>query len=84
MASNPEFLQLWHDWLESRHARKKRVSEHAAKAQLHSIKEAGIPAGIAAIRRSIASDYQGLFFDAPGKAATSIPSPRAGWSLPTC
>lgn len=69
MRSNATFLQEWHRWNEYRNKRKKRISEDAAKEQIRDIHEAGISAGIAAIRKSIASDWQGLFLgDAVGQA----------------
>lgn len=72
MRSSPAFLQSWHQWLEVRHGKRKRVSEVAAKAQLKAIHAAGIPAGIAAIAKSIANDYQGLFLDGVGPQAPQV------------
>lgn len=78
MRESPEFLQTWHTWLESRHSRKKRVSEYAAKAQIKTMHTAGVPAGIAMMQKSIAGDYQGIF---PDKLAA--PPARPAGDAPT-
>lgn len=63
MRANAEFLQEWHRWNTYRNKKRKRISEDAAKEQIRNIHSSGIAAGIAAIRKSIASDWQGLFLD---------------------
>ena len=69
MLESTAFLDAWHRWTSSRHQRRKRISESAAKSQIKAIHTAGIPAGIRAIETSIASDWTGLFPDnAPGAA----------------
>jgi len=70
MASHPTFPSEWHRWLTYRASAKKRVTEHAAKEQLRKIREAGIPAAIEAISKSIANDWSGLFFG-PAPVATA-------------
>lgn len=85
MRATPEFLQAWHQWLEVRHGKRKRVSENGAKGQIKAIHAAGIPAGILAISKSIANDYQGIFLESPSKSA-AVPGAARSFprTLPTC
>jgi hypothetical protein len=66
MRNDPRFVDAWHRWNTVRHGRGKRISEAAAKEQIRTIHAMGIPAGIASILKSIASDWTGIF---PEKAA---------------
>jgi hypothetical protein len=76
MASHPTFPSEWHRWLTYRASAKKRVTEHAAKEQLRKIREAGIPAAIEAISKSIANDWSGLFFGSAPSAPAPMVRPR--------
>lgn len=72
MREHPTFRNEWHRWLTVRASKRKRVSEPGAKEQLRKIHAAGIPAALAAISKSIANDWTGLFLeDAPPAAPTA-------------
>lgn len=60
MRANQAFLQEWHRWVEFRHKKRKRISEDGAKGQIRAIFENGIPAGLAAISKSISSDWTSI------------------------
>lgn len=69
-----EFGESWLEWIDYRRRDKKvPVTPRAAKQQLADLAEVGPIAAIAAIRKAIASNWQGIFPDKP-KAA---PPPRA-------
>ena len=61
MRASPEFMDSWHLWCTFRKSKGNRISEIAAKTQIKGLHAAGIPASIAAITKSIANDYAGLF-----------------------
>jgi hypothetical protein len=56
-----QFLATWHDWVTDRYARKKPITEMAAKAQLDSLAPLGPIQAIQCTRASIANGWQGLF-----------------------
>lgn len=62
------FTEKWAEWLEYRQAKRKPVSEIAAKKQLKKLAENPSTAS-AAIDQAIASDWQGLFPDKQRRAA---------------
>lgn len=59
--NQPAFLILWRDWVDDRKARKKPMTEIAAKLQLNEMAEWGIEKAIQAINTSIKAGYQGIF-----------------------
>jgi len=62
LAESATFVETWHNWVSSRHERKKPISERAAGQQLKSLEGFGSHANaIESLRQSIANDWQGLF-----------------------
>lgn len=62
LASQPAFMAAWHEWMESRHEKRKPISERAAKSQLEFLAGLGMASmAVASIKNSIKNDYQGLF-----------------------
>ena len=57
----PEFRKAWDEWLHYRKEKRKPVSDLAASKQIQSLVAVGVVAAIAAIERSIANDWQGIF-----------------------
>lgn len=61
-AGDRAFVESWHDWVSSRHERKKPISERAARQQMRILQGFGTPSiAVESIRQSIANDWQGLF-----------------------
>ncbi len=63
-----DFHELWGEWVEFRREMKKPISARAAKMQLKQMADIGLARAMAAIRFSIANDYQGLI--EPGRNGT--------------
>jgi hypothetical protein len=59
----PEFRSLWADWLAERTARRKPLTERAARFQLADLAPLGPAAAAACIKASVANGWQGLFTD---------------------
>lgn len=59
----PEFRVTWADWLAARRAKRKPVSDRAARGQLSDLAAIGPVNAVACIRESIRNDWQGLFPD---------------------
>lgn len=57
------FSLAWTEWLEYRKEKGKKVSPIAAKKQLNELSKVSEAEAVAAINKSIASDWQGIFTD---------------------
>jgi hypothetical protein len=58
----PAFREAWREWSEFRRtAKRKPITEHAARLQMDQLRRAGPDAAVSAIREAIANDWQGLF-----------------------
>jgi hypothetical protein len=75
MRAHPQFLDAWHRWCAFRKAKGKRISELAAKAQIKELHAAGIHSSIAAISKSIASDWTGIFPESATASPVVPPQP---------
>lgn len=75
MRAHALFLESWRRWCTFRKAKGKRISELGAKGQIKELHAAGIPASIAAISKSIASDWTGLF---PESVSGALPPAKSG------
>lgn len=80
LKDSPEFVAKWGEWLEYRKkARKKKVSEYAAKRQAKHLGKYNVLDAIKVIEISIANDYQGLFdLKDNGKRNQNPPAEMAG------
>lgn len=75
-AGNQTFLECWHDWVSSRHERKKPISERAARQQMRILQGFGVSSvAVESIRQSIAHDWQGLFMPKQNGFAPVRPPP---------
>lgn len=66
------FVSKWNLWVQSRHGRRKPISELAAKEQLEKLAGFGLAGAIESLRQSIEGDWQGVF---PPKAPGFTPAP---------
>ncbi len=55
------FLKAWFEWCDYRSSFRCKVTKRACEMQLEELAQYGPEVAIAAIRHSIANDYQGLF-----------------------
>lgn len=81
--ANPRFTKAWCEWCEYRSSKRKKLSAKACEKQLEQLAKVGVGAAIAAIEKSIACDWQGLFPDVGEKpAASRCPTDEdlANWS----
>ena len=77
-AANPTFVECWHDWVSSRHERKKPISERAARQQMRILQGFGVSSvAMESIRQSIANDWQGLFMPKQNGFVPAQSSPPA-------
>lgn len=72
-----KFRKAWKEWCEYRRASKKPISETAAKKQIAKLAEFGPTESIAAIEKSIANDYTGLFPSTPKSKGDSSGKPNS-------
>jgi hypothetical protein len=68
----PEFRTAWGEWCACRASKRKPITASACAKQLEELAGVGVANAIAAISKSIASDWQGLF---PERV---VVNPRAG------
>lgn len=71
LAESEAFVTKWNVWVESRHGRRKPISELAAKEQLGKLAGFGVAGAIESLRQSIEGDWQGIF---PPKASGFAPA----------
>lgn len=72
LAKSGAFVSKWNLWVESRHGRRKPISELAAKEQLDKLAGFGLLGAIESLRQSIEGDWQGIF---PPKDPGFAPAP---------
>ncbi|HEY1190450.1 MAG TPA: hypothetical protein VGE74_22645 [Gemmata sp.] len=69
-----DFRATWADWLAARRAKRRPVTERAARTQLSDLAALGPANAIACIRESIRNDWQGLFPDRFRAGAARAPN----------
>lgn len=72
----PAFLAIWADWLADRAARRKKLTERAARQQLAALEPLGPERAVECVRLSIANGWTGLFperFQGPAVVGNSRP-----------
>jgi hypothetical protein len=72
-----EFRSAWEDWLAFRRKKRKPVSEDGGRDTLADLAKYGPEIAVATIRRSIRSDWQGLFPEREGERGKSSPGRKA-------
>jgi hypothetical protein len=76
----PELVAAWADWRKNRSQIGHKLTPIAAQQQIKSIREWGPERAVAALKHSIAGNYQGLF---EPKRPTPMPPPQRKLTSPT-
>lgn len=71
-AEIPEFVDLWSAWLQHLREKKKPATPTAQREQLKKMEGWGLVRSIAALKLSIASNWQGVFEPSGGSAAPVV------------
>ncbi len=74
----PEFLTAWQSWEEHLGQKRVKTTEKADEQQLQNCVELGVTRAVAAIRNSIANNYQGLYEPRSGRDAGGKPKMKSG------